>query len=267
MLSLKRLFAISNIRQTMQVIRFPISMAVNEVNIRYARTSLGPWWQTINMLILSVVLSFVFAKIFKVPVEQFLPFLITGLIFWNFMQAVMVDSSVCLVRSRNLILNTVNPIWIYSLKLVIKALVQLLHHILLIPIAVYYFDIDIGLMDVLMFLVGIMVLTSILILASNILAIIGSRLHDLEQVITNIMQVMFYATPIIWMPSLLGGRVFYLDYNPLYHLINTCRIPIIGGDMQIWQNSIMFSIALLIFLILFNYYVYRRYSKMVSYWV
>jgi lipopolysaccharide transport system permease protein len=248
-------------------IYLPVAMAFNEVRVRYARTSLGPWWQTINMLVLSVVLSFVFTKVFKVPSEQFIPFLITGLIFWNFMQAALVESSVCLIHSRSLILNTVNPIWVYPFKVVVKALIQLLHHIVLIPIVIYYFDIDIGPMAVLMFLVGIMVFTSIFMLASNILAILGSRFHDLEQVITNVMQVLFYSTPIIWMPSLLGGRVFFLEYNPFYHLINMLRIPIIGGDVQIWQNSLAISIALLGFLILFNYYVYRRYSKMVSYWV
>jgi ABC-type polysaccharide/polyol phosphate export permease len=183
------------------------------------------------------------------------------------MQAVVIESSVCLIHSRNLILNTTNPIWVYPLKLVIKALIQFLHHIVLIPIVIYYFDIDIGPMAAIMFLIGIMVFVSILALTSNILAILGSRLHDLEQVVTNIMQVLFYATPIIWMPSMLGGRVFFLEYNPFYHLINMLRIPIIGGDVQIWQNSLAISIALLGFLVLFNYYIYRRYSKMVSYWV
>ena len=245
----------------------PFFMAFNEVKIRYARTSIGPWWQTINMLVLSLVLSFVFTKVFSTPSEQYIPFLITGLIFWNFMQAVLIESSVCLIHSRNLILNTTNPIWTYPFKLVIKALIQFLHHIVLIPIVIYYFDISIGPMAILMFLIGIMVFTSILVLTSNILAILGSRLHDLEQVVTNIIQVLFYATPIIWMPSLLAGRMSFLEYNPFYHLINMLRIPVIGGDMQIWQNSLVFSIALLSFLILFNYYVYRRYSKMVSYWV
>ena len=245
----------------------PLFMAINEVKIRYARTSLGPWWQTINMLVLSLVLSFVFTKVFNTPSEQYIPFLITGLILWNFMQAVLIESSVCLIHSRSLILNTTNPIWMYPFKLVIKALIQFLHHIVLIPIVIYYFDIDIGPMDVLMFLIGIMVFISILVLTSNILAILGSRLHDLEQVVTNIIQVLFYATPIIWMPSLFIGKVSFLEYNPFYHLINILRIPIIGGDVQIWQNSLSLSVALLGFLILFNYYVYRRYSKMVSYWV
>ena len=31
-------------------IRLPMAMAFNEIKIRYARTSIGPWWQTINML-------------------------------------------------------------------------------------------------------------------------------------------------------------------------------------------------------------------------
>ena len=171
-------------------IYLPVAMAFNEVRVRYARTSIGPWWQTINMLVLSLVLSFVFTKVFDTPSEQYIPFLITGLIFWNFMQAVLIESSVCLIHSRNLILNTTNPIWTYPFKLVIKALIQFLHHIVLIPIVIYYFDISIGPMAILMFLIGIMVFTSILVLTSNILAILGSRLHDLEQVVTNIIQVL-----------------------------------------------------------------------------
>jgi len=102
---------------------------------------------------------------------------------------------------------------------------------------------------------------------ASILAILGARFHDLEQIVINIVQVLFYATPIIWMPSLLAGRDFYLEYNPFYHVINMTRIPIIGGDMQIWQSSLVVSIALLGCLILLNYYIYRRFSKMVSYWV
>jgi len=31
-------------------IYLPVAMALNEVRVRYARTSIGPWWQTINML-------------------------------------------------------------------------------------------------------------------------------------------------------------------------------------------------------------------------
>ena len=94
-----------------------------------------------------------------------------------------------------------------------------------------------------------------------------SSFHDLEQVVTNIVQVLFYATPIIWMPSLVLGREFYMEYNPFYHVINIIRIPVIDGDMQIWQSSLVVSIALLGCLILLNYYIYRRFSKMVSYWV
>jgi len=242
-------------------------MAVSEIKIRYARTSLGPWWQTINMLVLSLVLSFVFTKVFNAPSEEYVPFLIIGLIFWNFLQGILVESSVCLVHSRNLILNSTNPIWIYPFKLVFRVLIQFLHHALLIPIVVYYFKIDFNLISIVSFLTGMFVSIFIMLQMASILSILGSRFHDLEQVVTNIVQVLFYATPIIWMPSLVLGREFYMEYNPFYHVINIIRIPVIDGDMQIWQSSLVVSIALLGCLILLNYYIYRRFSKMVSYWV
>jgi ABC-type polysaccharide/polyol phosphate export permease len=242
-------------------------MAVSEIKIRYARTSLGPWWQTINMMVLSLVLSFVFTKVFNAPSEEYVPFLIIGLIFWNFLQGILVESSVCLVHSRNLILNSTNPIWIYPFKLVFRVLIQFLHHALLIPIVVYYFKIDFNLISIVSFLTGMFVSIFIMLQMASILSILGSRFHDLEQVVTNIVQVLFYATPIIWMPSLVLGREFYMEYNPFYHVINIIRIPVIDGDMQIWQSSLVVSIALLGCLILLNYYIYRRFSKMVSYWV
>lgn len=244
-----------------------MAMAMSEVKIRYARTSLGPWWQTINMMVLSLVLSFVFTKVFNTPSEEYIPFLIIGLIFWNFLQGILVESSVCLVHSRNLILNSTNPIWIYPFKLVFRVLIQFLHHALLIPIVVYYFKIDFNLISILSFLTGIFVSIFIMLQMASIMSILGSRFHDLEQVVTNIVQVLFYATPIIWMPSLALGREFYLEYNPFYHVINIIRIPVIDGDMQIWQSSLVVSILLLGCLILLNYYIYRRFSKMVSYWV
>ena len=247
-------------------LRLPAVMAMSEIKIRYARTSLGPWWQTINMIVLSLVLSFVFTKVFNMPGEEYIPFLITGLIFWNFLQGILNESSICLVNSRNLILNTTNPIWIYPFKLVFRVLIQFFHHALLIPIVVYYFKIDFNLISIVSLLTGILVSIFIMLQIASILSILGSRFHDMEQVITNIVQVSFYATPIIWMPSLISGREFYLEYNPFYHVINIIRIPVIDGDMQIWQSSLVVSIALLAFLVLLNY-IYRRFSKMVSYWV
>ena len=186
-------------------------MAVSEIKIRYARTSLGPWWQTINMMVLSLVLSFVFTKVFNAPSEEYVPFLIIGLIFWNFLQGILVESSVCLVHSRNLILNSTNPIWIYPFKLVFRVLIQFLHHALLIPIVVYYFKIDFNLISIVSFLTGMFVSIFIMLQMASILSILGSRFHDLEQVVTNIVQVLFYATPIIWMPSLVLGREFYME--------------------------------------------------------
>ena len=248
-------------------LRLPAVMAISEIKIRYARTSLGPWWQTVNMVVLSLVLSFIFTKVFNMPGEEYIPFLITGLIFWKFLENILIESCVCISSARKLILNSTNPIWIYPFKLVFKVLILFFHHALLIPIVVYYFKIDFNLISIVSFLTGMLVSIFIMLQCASILSIIGSRFHDLEQVVTNIVQVAFYATPIIWMPALALGREFYLEFNPFYHVINIMRIPVIDGDMQIWQSSLLVSIILLAFLILLNYFVYKRFSKMVSYWV
>ena len=72
-------------------LRLPAVMAISEIKIRYARTSLGPWWQTVNMVVLSLVLSFIFTKVFNMPGEEYIPFLITGLIFWKFLENILIE--------------------------------------------------------------------------------------------------------------------------------------------------------------------------------
>ena len=44
------------------------------------------------------------------------------------------------------------------------------------------------------------------------------------------MQVVFYLTPIMWLPNLLPERagMYMLTFNPFFHLIEIVRAPLLG---------------------------------------
>lgn len=52
----------------------------------------------------------------------------------------------------------------------------------------------------------------------------------MTQVVMNILQVMFYATPIMWMVKILPDHVSkaFIELNPFYHLIELIRAPLLG---------------------------------------
>ncbi len=54
------------------------------------------------------------------------------------------------------------------------------------------------------------------------------RFRDVSQVISNIIQIAFFLTPIIWQPS--QGRVSqeFILLNPFYHMIELLRAPLLG---------------------------------------
>src|SRR5262249_38737365 len=55
----------------------------NEARRRYKRTALGPMWVTVSLLVFALVLSFVWAGLWKMKVSEFLPFLLSGLLPWT----------------------------------------------------------------------------------------------------------------------------------------------------------------------------------------
>ena len=48
-----------------------------------------------------------------------------------------------------------------------------------------------------------------------------------------IIQLGLFLSPIFWSPTLLSGRAWIVDYNPIAWMIETFRSPILGGDMRI----------------------------------
>ena len=63
------------------------------------------------------------------------------------------------------------------------------------------------------------------------IGIVCSRFRDLGQIVANLLQIAFYVTPIIWMPSALSKRsdLLILEPNPVYHLMEIVRAPILGN--------------------------------------
>jgi ABC-type polysaccharide/polyol phosphate export systems, permease component len=94
-----------------------------------------------------------------------------------------------------------------------------------------------------------------------------ARYHDLAQIVTSVLQVAFYLTPIIWMPSLLPDRMSatFLHLNPFYHLLEIIRAPLLGAvpSLTSWLVVLIISIVGWGFTLL----VFSRLRHRVVYWL
>jgi lipopolysaccharide transport system permease protein len=96
-------------------------------------------------------------------------------------------------------------------------------------------------------------------------AIFCTRFRDLTQIVANGLQVLFFATPIMWRPEVLRNYGWIAEYNPIKHLLDIVRLPLLG-TFPGWEPWIWAS-CLLVACFVVAAYLLGRYGHRVAYWL
>lgn len=236
-----------------------------ELRNRYRRSILGPFWITISISLLVTSIGIIFGVLFKNKLNIYLPYLAVGLITWTFIVNTISDSINCFIDSSKFIKQIPNCFDFLIIKNLIKNLLIFFHNIIILPIILIIFDIKFNL-DFVISVLGLIVLIFNLYWISYVTAIISVRFRDVGQIITNILQVLFYFTPVIWMiESFIESKYFFfIVLNPFFNLIELIRGPIISDfDKFSYLYCILFGLignAILI-------YIKNKSINKISYWV
>jgi ABC-type polysaccharide/polyol phosphate export permease len=86
-------------------------------------------------------------------------------------------------------------------------------------------------------LATLLVLPGLALLALNgvwitlLLGMACLRFRDIQQLVTSVIQIAMFVTPIFWPIDQLGGtvRLVFVHLNPLYHCIDVVRAPLLGA--------------------------------------
>ncbi|PNL60048.1 ABC transporter permease, partial [Legionella anisa] len=68
-------------------------LGTQDIKLRYRFSSIGPFWITINMAITVYSMSFLYSHLFKVKLEDYLPYLTSGIICWSFLSNLFIEGS------------------------------------------------------------------------------------------------------------------------------------------------------------------------------
>ena len=90
----------------------------------------------------------------------------------------------------------------------------------------------------------IVVLQVVFILGlSYFMAVIGTYLPDLSEVMRPVIRGTFFLTPIIWTPDRLPESVrWVVDYNPLAYLVNAYRETVLFGNLPGGLSTLYFTL-------------------------
>jgi lipopolysaccharide transport system permease protein len=158
------------------------------------------------------------------------------------------------------------PLFVHILRVIWRNLLILAHNIVILPLVLLVFSKPLNWLGLLS-IPGLILVVINLSWIALILGVICARYRDLPQIVSSLLQILFYLTPIMWIPNLLPQRAarYLLDLNPAYHLLEIIRSPLLGQSptMTNWGVSlIMAFIGWIITLV-----VYGRYKRRITYWL
>ena len=116
-------------------------LAFFDIKMKYRRSYIGPWWETLSSALIIATLGFLWSKIFQMDIALYLPYFAIGFIIWSFIASQINESCEIFYVHQNVVSNIKIPIHSFLLRLAFKNILVLSHSLLLlIPIILYSFE-------------------------------------------------------------------------------------------------------------------------------
>lgn len=219
------------------------NLALFEVRSRYKRTKLGPLWITLSTLIMLIAMGPLYARLFNKNMGEYYLYIACGFVFWNYLVSTIQESAKGLVEAQTMILSYGFPISMYLYKILCRNIIILVHNMVIILLAIILFSPHFGIFS-LGFIVSYLLILANLFFIGIFVSLISARFRDIEQIITSMLTVMFFLTPILWDPKALGDRYYLLYFNPFFSFIDALRTPLIGNTIPYYSLTCMVIILL-----------------------
>jgi lipopolysaccharide transport system permease protein len=236
----------------------------NDILQRYRRSFLGPFWLTASMAIMVSSLGILYAEIFRTPIRDFLPFLCVGLLTWTLLSSFLVEGGALFVGAESYIKQIRLPYSVYVYRSSWSKLVIFVHNFVIYFGVLLYFQIWPGAVALLA-IPGLLLVLVNGALATLCIGMVSARFRDVPQIISSIVQIVFFVTPIMWKPELLQNRSFVVEFNPFFHLIEVVRAPLLGTIPS--RNNYIAVLLISVVNIAVSGAFFTRFRSRISYWI
>lgn len=230
-----------------------------DIKQRYRRSVIGPLWITISMATLAFALAMINRVLFGGQVATLLPNVTAGLIIWTFISNCILEGSDCFISNEGLIKQLPAPLSVHVLRTVWRQTLFMAHnmlvYVLIVGIFFYSLSEPYKVIDVPGAVLHpglnwsiLLIIPAFVVLAANgvwvalLFGIVATRFRDIPPVIGSLIQLLFYATPIMWpidqiYSKIHDGQVQWnpISLNPVWHFIEIMREPMLGQVID-WRH-------------------------------
>lgn len=242
-----------------------MSLGWLDVKQRYRRAVLGPFWITISMGVFVFALGIIYAGIFKLDTTQFLPYLAAGVIVWNIISTTITESGEVFVRAEGLIKHGGIPLSLHVFRVVFRNLIVGAHNFT-VMVLLYVWQPSLLSFNALLVVPGLVLVILNLTWISMLVGVLCTRYRDLPPIITNVMQIIFFLSPILYKPTTLPAKLsFIVNVNPVFYFVEAVRAPLLGETPRVRIFVVLVAFAVMGWVVTFRFFQVAR--SRVPYWV
>jgi ABC-type polysaccharide/polyol phosphate export permease len=231
----------------------------------YRRTSIGPFWITIQQVSYVVGLSLLYSQLFKIETRQIIPIVAYGISIWTLMSTTISSASLVYISNSNPMKTATLPCSFYLYLYTSQNLLVYSHSafgLVLIPILVKH---EVNTVSILTAPLSIVVIAINGFSLGLWLGPLSARYRDLKAMIPMILQLLVFLSPIFWTIDQLGKNLWIVNFNPIAWMVEAFRSPLIGGNLKIliWIKLIVLST--INFTV--GFFVFTKTKKSIGYWL
>lgn len=211
---------------------FWASLVMLDLRTRYRRSLLGMGWTLANPVAMTIVLSVVFHTLFGVELREYIPFVLSGMAFWNYFSGSIIEGCSCLYAGEAYIRSTPSPVAVYSLRTTLGLTIHFLVVFALTIVVGLIFRGPSALLGLPSLLIALPLLFGLCWSLATIFGFLNVFYPDVQHLSTIVMQLLFYLSPIFCPPELLINRGMgaLVRFNPISYFLELVRMPLLHGS-------------------------------------
>jgi ABC-type polysaccharide/polyol phosphate export permease len=232
---------------------------------RYRRTMFGPLWSTVSLGLFVVSLGLLWANLWGQNPKTYLPYLTSGMLCWAMFSAICTEGCASFLGQELLIKQLRISYTLLACATVWRNVIVFFHNIIIYVFVSLYGGLSVT-WATLLVAPGFALLWLNMIWIATLLGAACTRYRDIAPLISSLLQISLFLTPIFWTPEQLKGRMALLAYyNPLYHLIDIVRGPLLGNAPNLLEWIVVLGITVTGWAVTIG--VMNKFRHRIAYWL
>lgn len=240
------------------------NLALEDLRDRYRRTVLGVAWIATSFALFVAVKVVVFGQMVAAPLAEFGLFVTIGFGLWSYINAMMVDACTVYMHARPWVLGTAVPYPVYILQAIARNLMIFGMTLIVMGLALFLKP---GAWSpvALWAIPGLVAYLVTSLWLAAILAPLCARFRDIYHSVQTGLRLMFFVTPILWMPSTSPTLATIARWNPASSFLDIVREPLLYDRLPV--NSWVVVLAINAVGLAAGAAAYSLTRKRIAYWV